>query len=823
MIKIRVIIPFLLLLHVQVFCQVSFYVSVEGNDENPGTIDRPFATLVRAKEVVRNIKPHNNHVTVFLRSGTYYLSEPVVFSPEDSGTKDAPIWYKAYEGEKVTISGGVKLAMKWRPYKNGIVRARINLNKYGITALDQLFINGRLQRMARYPNYDTTAQFFGGTSKDAISPDRVKTWKNPQGGFMHALHQGKWGSKHYRIESASEDGLLTLTGGWQENRGGTDKNVSYREGYHKRHLFVENIFEELDDEEEWYFDKSGNYLYLKPDKKSNLKTASVVASNLKQLFVLVGSVENPVKNIHFDGLDFRHTNRVFMEPYERLLRGDWSIARQSAVFFEGTVSCSVKDCNFEDLGGNAVFFSKYNRQGKVLGSRFYNIGESAVCLVGSVEAVRSPSIEYRNSVPHHELDHTPGPKSSDYPANCLVENNLMHNLGLIGKQVAGVFMSMAEEINVRHNTIYNIPRAAICINDGAWGGHVIENNDVFNTVRESGDHGPFNSWGRDRYWLTPYHGRDKGDESGAKERSLLDNYKITYIRHNRMAHPGGHSWGIDLDDGSSNYHLYNNLCLGMGFKLREGFYRRVENNIVINGFGGFHVWFKDCGDIIAKNIIVSDQPFQFIHADPAYAREFNYNLFYAEGETPMITGLDTPITINQWQERGYDQNSLVADPMFIDPANGDFRVRENSPALALGFQNFRMDNFGVYKPQFVKEVAPVTRSYSSSKSMGGSEPEERSNEKIPWLGATVKNLVGNAEKSVAGIAEITGVIVVELPQSSQADEAGFKQGDVIVALNGTKIHDTTDLMEVTGKISGKEVKVVVTGNPIKKVFSFTLK
>ena len=61
---------------------------------------------------------------------------------------------------------------------------------------------------------------------------------------------------------------------------------------------------------------------------------------------------------------------------------------------------------------------------------------------------------------------------------------------------------------------------------------------------------------------------------------LLDAQKTTVIRNNRFQ--TAHGWDIDLDDGSSNYHIYNNLCLQGGLKLREGFGRVVENNILVN-------------------------------------------------------------------------------------------------------------------------------------------------------------------------------------------------------------------------------------------------
>jgi len=781
-----------------------YYVAPEGNDAADGSIDRPFASLARARDAVRQARSADvERITVFLRGGDYYLTEPVVFTAADSGDGDTRIEYQAYPGEEVVLSGGFALELDWQPYKDGIVSAKVP-NR--IEKIDQLFVNGRRQHPARYPNYDPDAKFFGGTGGDAISPERARTWKRPEGGYMHALHEAMWGSKHYEIVRVDNDGAIQFRGGWQENRGGGFDPV-FRGGYHKDYLFVENLFEELDAPGEWYFDARTRTLYLIPEPEVDLAQMQVIGAGLKQLVIVHGTADEPVRNLHFCGLHFRHTQRVFMEPYERLLRGDWSIARLAGVHIEGAEDCSVQDCHFEDLGGNGVLLSRYNRRMRVEGCRFTRLGESAVCLVGDINSVRSPAVEYGTTLPQDQIDLTPGPKGQDYPAQCTVHDNLMHNFGLIGKQVAGVFLSMSEDITVSHNTIYQCPRAAICINDGCWGGHRIEHNDVFDTVCESGDHGPFNSWGRDRWWKTSYNG-GRDIEPFAKERAKLDNHKTTIIRNNRFAHPGGHSWGIDLDDGSSNYLVRDNLCLGMGVKLREGFFRTVENNIIIDGFGGFHIWMPGCDDVIARNIFVSDEPYQFIRANPEYARQFDDNLFYSRSGAIRITGVGSgPLTFAQWQAKGFDTHSVIADPMFVDPARGDYRVRDGSPALRLGFRNFPMDRFGVLKPAFRQEVAQVARTFAAM-----TQPQEagaRDPEPVAWLGATVKNLTGEAEKSAAGIGRETGVLFVEVPPAGRLAEAGFRRGDVILKANDQTVDSLDDLHRITIENKGQTVRFTV--------------
>lgn len=159
---------------------------------------------------------------------------------------------------------------------------------------------------------------------------------------------------------------------------------------------------------------------------------------------------------------------------------------------------------------------------------------------------------------------------------------------------------MAQNIKVSHNTIYDVPRAGININEGTWGGHNIEYNDVFNTVLETGDHGAFNSWGRDRYWH-PKRAVMDSIAASRPELIFLDAMKPTLIFNNRFR--CDHGWDIDLDDGSSNYIIKNNVCLNGGLKLREGFKRIVENNIIINNSFHPHVWFKNSQDVFKHNIV----------------------------------------------------------------------------------------------------------------------------------------------------------------------------------------------------------------------------
>ena len=285
---------------------------------------------------------------------------------------------------------------------------------------------------------------------------------------------------------------MEFTGGWQNNRP--------EGGQHKELRFVENIFEELDTINEWYLDKETSVLYFYPDSSIDLETANFEYASLENLVTFNGTELNPVRNITLDGFKFRRTIRTFLKNKEPLLRSDWTIYRGGSVYFEGTENCSIKNCEFSQIGGNAIFFNHFNKNNLVEGCHIHEVGANAICFVGDTAAVRNPKfIPYGPRVSIEEMDFTPGHKNNNYPQNCVVEDNLIHNIGTIEKQVAGVEISMSAFITLRHNSIYNVPRAGVNIGEGAWGGHLLEFNDVFNTVLETGDHGSFNSWGRDRF------------------------------------------------------------------------------------------------------------------------------------------------------------------------------------------------------------------------------------------------------------------------------------------------------------------------------------
>lgn len=773
-----------------------FYLSPTGQDTNAGTQTAPVATFEKARELTQRFAGREP-VTIHAADGIYYLPETLVLGPQDSGTPDARVDYVAENEGGAVISGGTELSLQWESYRDGIYRAA---TPPGLE-IDQLFVNGKNQRMARYPNFDAAKKTaaYQGFAADAFAKQRAAGWADPTGGYIHAMHRARWGGYHYRITGKDNAGEVTYEGGWQNNR---------QMGMHKDYRMVENIFEELDAPGEWFHNAVENTLYYKPAREIQLQDAVVQVVRLRHLVEFRGTEDEPVKNIAFRGFVVRHAARTFMQTKEPLLRSDWAIYRGGAFVLTGTEGVQLIDMEFDQVGGNAVFVSNYNRDVLVRGCHIHDTGASGVCFVGDPNAVRDPLFQYRQKNDLANIDRTPGPQSNNYPADSTVEDCLIHGVGRVERQPAGVQIEMAQGITVRDCSIYDCARAGINIGDGAWGGHLIERCDVFDTVQETHDHGSFNSWGRDRYWRSDHLTASQKAVDQDPELPFLDAVHITVLRNSRWR--CDHGWDIDLDDGSSNYDIYNNLMLAGGLKLREGFRRRAWNNITVNNGLHAHVWFNNSQDEVFGNIFMTSPRCARMPSQTAKGKRIDENLYYAKDVTMK----------DRYVEFGWDVNSIVADPEFVDPKSGDFRVREGSPALEIGFENFPMDQFGVKKPA-LKTIAktPIIPELDVRISLSPPRADSAAAAKpLPkyMLGAKLHELRGE-EFSAYGVSKQEGgVALAEVPERSDAAQAGLMVGDFIQAVNKTRVKDIGDLLQAYLAAGDSPLKIEIVRNQQKQ-------
>ncbi len=247
---------------------LDLHVALHGSDNNNGTPSKPFRTIEKAQSTLRySGLLGKESCRIIIHQGYYRLTTPLRITTEDSGSTQFPVIYCAAENEEVVLSGAQPIQSEWELWNNGIYRTHVGT----LDAIDQLFLDGKRQHMARYPNFgagfipmDADGAVrgkkagtppFSGCTPNAWDAEKAAEWKNPAGAIMNGMHGGLWGSQHYFVTGKDDQGALIYEGGWQNNRS-SDPHNGYR--------MIENVFEELDHPGEWFHDTDNGWLYYQP-------------------------------------------------------------------------------------------------------------------------------------------------------------------------------------------------------------------------------------------------------------------------------------------------------------------------------------------------------------------------------------------------------------------------------------------------------------------------------------------------------------------------------------------------------------------------------
>lgn len=281
------------------------YVSSDGDDSGDGTINSPFKTIERAKDAVREINENmKGDIIVSLRGGTYYLDETLEFSEEDSGSNGFYVTYRAYENEEVRISGGNKIS-GWEKYGK-MWRAKYDGSEY----VRQLYVNGRRAVRAQSGKLIKTEAFFDDPKSEyehagiIVSDNVLRTYSNAEDIQLH--YAIGWKSYLLNIDSIEKYGDKTRIRLQQPAFEAAYKNNQHyiEPGIN---CWVENVFEELDEPGEFYYDRNESMLYYCPRNDEDMKSADVCAAKLEVLMNIEGEDSNHrVHNINFEGIIFEN-------------------------------------------------------------------------------------------------------------------------------------------------------------------------------------------------------------------------------------------------------------------------------------------------------------------------------------------------------------------------------------------------------------------------------------------------------------------------------------------------------------------------------------
>ena len=641
----------------------TLYVSTDGRAGSPGTIEKPLPSLTAARDRIRELRKGGSTapMTVLVRGGMYLLDEAFTLEPQDSGTKDKPVTYAAYTGERAVISGGRRIT-GWKKEGHRWT-APVNFE------FTQLFIAGKRMMRARRPN------------NGYYRVDGHATQEKPMVFKFHGdTIQKSW--------AETGDVEVKVLCGWQEAWGRITKvddaahtvqlaAVTPRPAvmtHFDCYYSVENAPNSVDSQEEWQLDqKAGTVSFMDrargPEDPNQEEAMAPVLIHLVQL---KGEPEKGklVHDLIFRGLDFRYSAWTLGENGYHGMQSAHTVP--AAFEAEGAENVTVEHCMFAHLGNYGLSFGRGCFRNRVIGNEMVDIGCGGIKIGEPLMNRQRPNDAERNG-------------------GNLVADNHLHQLGRVYPSAAGILLSQSSDNIVSHNHIHDLFHNAISVG-WTWQYKLtsLKNNIIeYNHLHDIGQSVMSDMGGI--YTL--------GEQPG----TILRNNLIHDV--NALVYGG---WGIYLDQATSNIIVEKNIiynCNHAAFNQHWGREDLIRNNIF-----AFNPNFqmtriradKPVSLMLERNIIYFDEG-MLLGDNWDGALKMNKNLYWdARGKDIRPAGK----AWKDWQATGMDTDSVVADPMFVNPSNFDFRLKPGSPASKIGFQAIDMSTVG---PRIVTGPAGIKK------------------------------------------------------------------------------------------------------------------
>ncbi|MBI2301383.1 MAG: right-handed parallel beta-helix repeat-containing protein [Armatimonadetes bacterium] len=753
----------------------------------------------------------NGPVRVFLRAGTWYLAQPLICTADDAGTQEAPVVWRSFPGEQVTLCGGLPVT-GWKQGEGGLWTAFVRDAEH--LGGKELIVAGRRQIRARHPNFDPQHPTTGGY----LFARAPKGWTGGFGARVGSIHNpGDWLEYQLDLTAAGEytlwlyygaankpfgnermDGRtqvqldggapiplinlpdtgdwgtfawsdcakLTLPAGrhvlrWTNNQGGglnldawalsddpawkpagtdlkpaaegrhalviqcecfsgshgtqmtVDKYVDptglkcyfdpgalhawpaspdkllhafiYEGGLCSNtvvpvaaideaqglltttrkpggymievgaRLFVDNVREALDAPGEWYLNRATGVLSWLPDQ-AGFAGQDAILSNVDRLIEL----RDGAAWLRLEGLTFEATDYA-------LPTQDWYHSDSASIWLRAAEHCQIAGCRFTNLGATAVV---------MVGACHHNAvtdNEIAYCGAGGVTINGNPDNRHL------------GAAAEGAPAEAnLIAGNHIHHTGLLLKHGNPVCLNSAERNAVLNNTIHDVPRMGILLTADC-GGNRIEQNDIRRTSLETGDTGA----------IYAYAVNKLPEPNVIAGNVIVDSVGMGTTQEGEIRSPH-YAWGIYIDGESSGFQVHDNLVVRTvlgGVFINGGHGNVVENNVLVDGAESQFMYSdyaqRGIGNVFRRNLLVWTKPEARLglgNQKDVMHLNSDDNLFWHNGApVPELAGM---------QERGFELNSVVADPLFVDPGNDDYTLRPDSPALKLGFKPLDLSGVG---------------------------------------------------------------------------------------------------------------------------------
>ncbi len=628
--------------------------------------DGPISTLEAARDAARKEK---KPVRIIVADGHYPRTTALELGPEDSGTT-----WEAAQGSKPIITGGRKIT-GWKEIEKGLWQATLPEKTW---VFEQLWVNERRAICARTPN---KGYFFldGPVGKGVFSD--VKENFNYK---SFALPSDAYEILRSIPKEQRAGMLMTVTNAWTVTQCRIeDLNDRYRAVKIRAHaaypfnerepdqrIWFENYRAALDAPGEWYLDREKGQVLYRPLPGEELEKCEFVAPVAEKFLLVKGASQTT-----FRGLAFRYAQYLY--PKDGFFDRQAATGIGAAIEIENASGVHFENCEISHVGEYGIYFKNGSSDSNATKCYLHDLGGGGI-----------------------RVGETTRPEEDNVCRNIKIENSILQHGGRLHPSACGVTFTHTQYCAVRHCDIGDFYYTGVSTG-WTWGygdspsrESLIENNHIHHI-----------GWG----YLSDMGGYYN---VGVSPGNIVRGNHVHHVVSNRY---GG--WGLYTDEGSTDVTMENNLVHDTwdgGFHQHYGFFNTIRNNIFAFGHNVEIQRTRNERRLTIRytnNIVVWDPPaplfggteatWKFVEdrgkEDPQNNAIFRKNLYWrTDGKIPE-TLTETAYTWEEWKKMGRDTDSRFANPQFENLTQRDFRLKEDTPAKALGFVPWDLTVAGVLK------------------------------------------------------------------------------------------------------------------------------
>ena len=434
----------------------NLYVSPTGKDSNSGTEEFPFQTIQRACNAVREIIKQglNENITVYIKGGVYYITGPIIFGPQDSGSEEFSITYTAYKNKKPIINGG-KTINGWKKRADGLWQARVPTSN---SKFRELFINGKRARRARHPNegyFQVVKASEDRMSYFSFDPKDIPEGISAEGIELVFIHD--WSISRIPVKKID----LSTNKLHPISKIGRQHSMMVIDGYEKHpRYFLENFPKFCDEPGEWCFISDEKIIYY-PRPGETIEQIEAIFPVAEQLLVIRGDQENnqPVRNLHFKGLVFEFCAFNFPGKGYAGVQATFHTNKKwegmgnyvtPAVEFETVEKCSFENGIIRHVDGAGITFGRQCTDCSLSGSIIRDVGGNGV-MVGEARGRKTGEEQWWRKTPEQAS------------SRIVIKNNLIENCGTEYFGAVGIWVGFANNTEITHNEIRNLPYTGVSV------------------------------------------------------------------------------------------------------------------------------------------------------------------------------------------------------------------------------------------------------------------------------------------------------------------------------------------------------------------------